>query len=89
MRRTSTRTSAAGPPPPHTTTARDALPDAVYADAVPLGPWDVKVLREGSPRNHPSDTGSSGRLFAGHRVRGVGRAVPEGERAGRAVRAKG
>ncbi|MDQ0717028.1 hypothetical protein QFZ55_006480 [Streptomyces luteogriseus] len=28
------------------TALRDALSDAVYADAVPLGPWDVKVLRE-------------------------------------------
>ena len=25
---------------------RDVLSDARYADAVPLGPWDVKVLRE-------------------------------------------
>ncbi|MFD5338324.1 beta-galactosidase [Streptomyces hawaiiensis] len=25
---------------------RDVLSDAPYADAVPLGPWDVKVLRE-------------------------------------------
>jgi beta-galactosidase len=28
---------------------RDALSDAVYDDAVPLGPWDVKVLEEQGP----------------------------------------
>ncbi|MEU2540608.1 beta-galactosidase [Streptomyces iakyrus] len=31
---------------PVPTALRDVLSDAVYADAVPLGPWDVKVLRE-------------------------------------------
>ncbi|MFH9710353.1 beta-galactosidase [Streptomyces luteogriseus] len=31
---------------PVPTALRDALSDAVYADEVPLGPWDVKVLRE-------------------------------------------
>ncbi|PPS77283.1 MULTISPECIES: hypothetical protein [Streptomyces] len=31
---------------PVPTSLREVLSDARYADAVPLGPWDVKVLRE-------------------------------------------
>jgi beta-galactosidase len=31
---------------PVPTALRDALSGTVHADAVPLGPWDVKVLRE-------------------------------------------
>jgi beta-galactosidase len=32
---------------------RDVLSQALHPDAVPLGPWDVKVLREESGTQPP------------------------------------
>ncbi|MFJ5727587.1 hypothetical protein [Streptomyces paradoxus] len=68
---------------------RDVPSDARYADAVPLGPWDVKVLREEWHGQPSSGSGEFGPPVRWASCQGRGRAVPEGERADRAVRAKG